>query len=174
MPHKKNELKSIIERRSLKELGLIIKTPNETNTQKLENDFKNSELFIKSFKFYNSLIDSIREVNCDTPYSIISTTNLFPYLCSDNPIIFENSNNPKIYKDDYIFPISGNKLFIKANRTTNFSPYLKMLTDIIIFKQAIKYVSCTDEKYIYILEETFKMYNMTIEELKIKVFEMLK
>lgn len=46
-----------------------------------------------------------------------------------------------------------------------------MVVDTIIFKQAVKYVSCTDERYIYALEENFKKYKVSLEEYKAAIFK---
>lgn len=77
---------------------------------------------------------------------------------------FPKCDFPKVYEDDYLFPLSGNRLFVKTIRRNNFPSYLRMVVDTIIFKQAVKYVSCTDERYIYALEENFKKYKVSLEE----------
>ena len=48
------------------------------------------------------------------------------------------------------------------------------MVDTIVYKQAVKYVSCTDERYIDILENNFEKYNISIEELKTEIFKKLK
>ena len=44
------------------------------------------------------------------------------------------------------------------------------MVDTLVYKQAVKYVSRTDERYIDILENTFENYNISVEEFKIEVF----
>lgn len=49
-----------------------------------------------------------------------------------------------------------------------------MLVDVLVYKQALKYVSCTDEKYIEMLDGTFEKQNITLEEFRAYIFEKLK
>lgn len=170
-PHRTNELKKIINKNDLASLGLKIINKNGERQKATEEEFKNNSEFVKSYKFYNSLMDSVRGYNCRTPYSILESHKNFPFLCSDSPVIFESAN-PKVYEDDYLFPLSGNRLFIKANRTSDFPPYLRMLVDAVVYKQAQKYVSCTDESYIENLETLLEKQN--IEELKAEIFNFIK
>lgn len=171
LPHRTNELKKIINKNDLASLGLKIINKNGERQKATEEEFKNNPEFFKSYKFYNSLMDSVRGYNCRTPYSILESHKNFPFLCSDSPVIFESAN-PKVYEDDYLFPLSGNRLFIKANRTSDFPPYLRMLVDAVVYKQAQKYVSCTDESYIGNLETLLEKQN--IEELKAEIFNFIK
>lgn len=171
LPHRTNELKKIINKNDLASLGLKIINKNGERQKATEEEFKNNSEFVKSYKFYNSLMDSVRGYNCRTPYSILESHKNFPFLCSDSPVIFESAN-PKVYEDDYLFPLSGNRLFIKANRTSDFPPYLRMLVDAVVYKQAQKYVSCTDESYIENLETLLEKQN--IEELKAEIFNFIK
>lgn len=174
LPHRMEELKNFINNNDLNTLGIALKDNYRIKDKQIEYEFKNSELFLKSYKYFNSLMDSKRGLNCNTPYTIIESTDRFPYLCSDNPVIFEKTNMPKVYEDDYLFPLSGNRLFIKTNRRENFPTYLRLMVDTLIYKQAVKYVSCTDERYIEILENNFIKYNISVEELKIDIFNRLK
>lgn len=169
LPHRKEELKSVIAQNDLKNLGISISN-NTVGDSISEENFKNSPQFLKSYRYYNSLMDSIRGVNCRTPFSILETHENFPYLCSDNPVIFEKDFLPRVYEDNYLFPLSGNRLFVKGKRRKNFPPYLRMLVDVLVYKQAIKYVSCTDEKYIGMLDLIFEKH-LSIEQLKSYVFD---
>lgn len=171
LPHRTNELKKVINKNDLSSLGLKIINKSGERQKATEEAFKNNPEFVKSYKFYNSLMDSVRGYNCRTPYSILESHKNFPFLCSDSPVIFESAN-PKVYEDDYLFPLSGNRLFIKANRTSDFPPYLRMLVDAVVYKQAQKYVSCTDESYIQNLETLLEKQN--IDELKAEIFNFIK
>jgi hypothetical protein len=174
LPHRKEELENVIKNNDLNSLGLEVKDFNGVKEKKIEEELKNSELFLSSYKYLNSLMDSMRGFKCKTPYTILESSDQFPYLCSDNPVIFEKSYMPKVYEDDYLFPLSGNRLLIKSNRRENFPLYLKLMADTLVYKQAIKFVSCTDERYIDILENNFEQYNISIDELKIIIFNKLK
>lgn len=104
LPHRTEELKTIIAENSLEKLGIFV-----SDDLVLEEKFKSSFQFLQSFRYYNSLLDSVRGMNCRTPFSILETHDKLPYLCSDNPVIFEKEFLPKVYDDDYLFPLSGNK-----------------------------------------------------------------
>ncbi|GEC79224.1 DUF4238 domain-containing protein [Flavobacterium aquatile] len=171
LPHRTNELEKILKNSDLESLGLKVIDKSGERQIATEEKIKNNPEFVKGFKFYNSLMDSVRGVNCRTPYSILESHENLPFLCSDSPIIFE-SENPKVYEDDYLFPLSGNRLFIKANRRSEFPSYLRMLVDAVVYKQAQKYVSCTDESYIGMLDTLFERQNM--EELKAEIFKRIR
>ncbi|MFD2561729.1 DUF4238 domain-containing protein [Aquimarina rubra] len=175
LPHKREELKKIIKNNDLNSLGVSMVDELGISDPEIEEKFKNSEIFLKGYKFHNSLMDSTRgyNYNCRTPYTIIESSNELPFLCSDNPVIFEKQN-PEVYKDDYLFPLSGTRLFMKTDRREDFPPLLRMMVDTLIFKQAVKYVSCTDEKHINILEENFERFNITVEGLKEDIFKRIK
>jgi hypothetical protein len=173
LPHQKNELEELIRVNNLNTLGLSIKIKDGENDPVLENEFKKNTEFIKGYKFYNSLMDSIRGVNCRTPFTILESTDKLPFICSDNPVIYEKQN-PKVFEDDYLFPLSGNRLFIKGNRRSNFDLYLRTMVDTLVFKQAKKNVCCTNEKSIEIMNEHFEKSNLSIEELKFEIFKKIK
>lgn len=171
LPNRTNDLMKILRNNDLLDLGLKILNKNGERQKDIEEEIKNNSEFVKSFRFYNSLMDSVRGVNCTTPYSIFENHKDFPFLCSDNPIIFE-SKNPKVYEDDYLFPLSDSRLFIKANGRGNFPPYLRMLVDAVVYKQAQKYISFTDEFYIEKLDTLLERQN--IEQLKAEIFQIIK
>lgn len=49
-----------------------------------------------------------------------------------------------------------------------------MLVDILVYKQAVKYITCTHEKYIEILENNFEKYGFSLEELKAEIFKRIR
>lgn len=173
LPHKDSELKSIIESNNLNQLGLEIKNSDGTNNIILEDEFKKNSQFLKTYKYLNSLMDSVRGYNCRTPYTIFETVSQFPFMCSDNPVLFKKSKDPKVFEDDYIFPLTGNKLFIRAKDTSELPAHLRIMVDTLIYKQAVKYVSCSDERYIEILDNNFEKKNISVEDLRIHIFDKL-
>ncbi|MFH7014656.1 DUF4238 domain-containing protein [Flavobacterium sp. FlaQc-47] len=173
LPHRKEELDIILKNNDLINLGLAIKNSDGTANTDFEQEIKNDPEFLKAYKFFHSLIDSVRGLNCRTPYTIIPKQANLPFLCSDNPVIFENLS-PNTFEDDYIFPLSGTRFFIKSNKRENFHHFLWLLIDIVIYKQAVKYVSCTHQEYIEMLDNSFEKYNMTLDELKAEIFKRLQ
>ncbi len=174
LPHRKTEIEEIINNNELSSLGLNVHNADGSVNLERAEELKNHPEFKKTFRYFNSLMDSIRGINCRTPYSIIERHEALPFLCSDNPVIFEKEFLPKVYEDDYIFPLSGTRIFLKCNRTKEFDDFLWLLIDTVIYKQAIKYVSCTHEKYVEILEENFIKYKMSVDELKTEIFKRIK
>lgn len=171
LPHKKEELMNIITNNNLSTLGLNVFNPNGTINEMQSEKIKNDESFPVIYKILASFMDSIKGFSCRTPYNISEKYHEFPYLCSDNPVIFEKDNYPNVYEDDYIFPLNGTKIFTKAPKPENVN---SVMVDILLYKQAKKYVTCTDEKYIEILDTCFNKYNMTVEEYKTECFKRLR
>lgn len=174
LPHRQKELEAIIQNNELQNLGLTVHNNDGTINKEAGEELKNKPEFLKAFKFYNSLMDSVRGVNCRTPYTIVEKYHELPYLCSDNPVIFENDFCPNVHEDDYMFPLSGTRIFLRAPRREQFDNFLWMLVDILVYKQAVKYVSCTHEKYIEILENNFEKYGFTLQELKAEIFKRIR
>lgn len=174
LPHRKKELENILENNELINLGLSVKNKDGTRNKISEDELKNDPEFLKAYKYFHSLIDSARGLNCRTPYSILERHEKLPFLCSDNPVVFEKDLAFNNFEDDYIFPLSGTRIFLKANRSEDFPSFLWMLIDIVVYKQAVNYVSCTHEKYIEMLDNNFEKYNMTLPELKSEIFKRIK
>ncbi len=171
LPHKKEELINIINNNDLPTLGLNVFNQDGTLNEVRSEILKNNDSFPVIYKLFNSLMDSIRGLDCRTPYQISEKYHEFPYLCSDNPVIFEKDSFPNVYEDDYIFPLSGTRIFIKAQRPEIVSP---IVVDTLLYKQAKRYVTCTDERYLEMLDYAFNKHNMTIEEYKTMCFKLLK
>ena len=173
LPHNKILLELILKENELKSLGFSV-----TNKINGERDIEHEEMlrnnpeFVKAYKILNALMDYARGFNCRTPFSIIPKHEQLPYICSDNPVIFRNKSE-NVYEDDYVFPLTGKRIFLKTKKRENFDHYIWMLSDILVYKQAKKYVSCTSVEYLKMLDDTFEKYNMTLEEFKEKFFERL-
>ena len=96
-----------------------------------------------------------------------------PAICSDNPIIFESST-PDIYYDDVIFPLTHTHVFVRAKGiNNNVLIHIKIAIDLIVLKQARKYVCCTDIKYVEMLNELYEKKYASIDQLKNEVFDSL-
>lgn len=176
LPHRKIDIEHLLQWNDLNAFGLILKNKDGTTdekTKELEIQLKNNPEFRKGLRYVITSADTARFINCNTPLTIQPTPGE-PYLCSDNPVLFEKKWFPKIYQEDFIFPLTGNKLFIRANKTSDYHFMFKLWVDILIYKQAVKYVSCTDEKYIDILEEHLNKYFRNVDDLRSTVFNELK
>ncbi|MFE3871927.1 DUF4238 domain-containing protein [Flavobacterium sp. ZS1P70] len=173
LPKNKNELETIVNISPTKELGFNVHNKNGSINIGASEELKNDSEFLKSYRFLTSLFDTVRGLHCRTPYTIIQKHEDLPYLCSDNPIIFGKDDFPDVYQDDYIIPLSGKRFFIKAKGGSKADYYLWLLIDIVIYKQAIKYVSCTHEEYLKMLDDNFEKYNVSLSELKKLIFKKL-
>lgn len=174
LPHRENLIEAIIENNDLTNLGLSIYSKDGSVNEKANEKFKKDPAFIKFFRLFNSFRDSVNGISCRTPFSILEKPHEVPFLCSDNPVIFENNLNPSVHKDDYIFPLSGSKIFIRAQKRNQFDVFLWILIDTLLYKQTVKYISCTDEKYIEILDNNFEKNGLSIEELRSEIFKRIK
>lgn len=165
-PYNKNTLQDYIKKYKLKQLGLKIIDKDGNHNEKLSEKFKNEPEFYKVYKLYNSLLDSIRGFNCRTQYHIFNRPKELPSICSDFPIIFNKNSAIKVYEDDYIFPLSQNRIFVKRNLTQKFNHQLHYLIDLILLKQSVNYFATSNEKYVEFLIELDKNNNYTIEKYK--------
>jgi len=173
LPHNKTRLEDIIKTSELSSLGFKVTNKDGTRNLETENEIKNHPEFVKAYKLFNALTDTVRGFNCRTPYNILPRPEQLPYLCSDNPVIFEKEN-PNVYEDDYVLPLTGKRIFLKTPKQSDFPHFMWLLFDIVLYKQAKKYISCTNLEYIDMLEETFLKYNMSLAEFKLEMFKRLK
>lgn len=177
LPHRDKDIEKIFNKEGLKGFALSIQTKDgkqNTSTKELEERLKKDSEFKKGLHFMMSMVDTVKTINCRTPLTIQPFMEGLPHVCSDNPVLFQNTLDPKVYEDDFIFPMSGNKFFIRAKRTKGFSLVFKLMVDTLVFKQAIKYVSFTDERYFHSLNEFYETHFSSITELRDRIFEYLK
>jgi len=173
IPSNYNEVRDIISRKTLKELGLII--TNEKNEQitkpELEKRLKSDNNFFKAMKSFFADISYPELFDCNTQLHILSVPNMLSSVCSDNPIICENPSRFRVYTDDFIFPLSSNRIFIRGKKREKVSAIIKPYIDLIIYKQAKNYVSFTNDNYRKDLDNIFHKLGYSLNELRKKVFE---
>lgn len=177
LPHRENEIEEMINKDGLNAFALSIQTKDgnrNSETKKIEERIIKDSEFKKSLHYLMSMVDTVKMINCRTPLTIQPFIEGLPHVCSDNPVLFENELNPKVYENDFIFPMSGNMFFIRAKRTEGFSLVFKLMVDTLVFKQAVKYVSFTDERYFNSLNEFYEKHFKSISELRNRIFEYLK
>lgn len=172
-PCNEKQLKYFIECHSLNELGLKIINSDGTHNIEISEDFKKEPEFYKIYRLYNSLMDAHRGFNCRTRYHIFIRPNNLPTVLSDNPIIFKNTESIKVYEDDYILPISNERIFIKKNLNKEFNHNLHHLIDLIQIKQSKNYFAYNNLEYINDLKNLDKKNNFTLEEYKSLLFDSL-
>lgn len=94
-----------------------------------------------------------------------------PSICSDSPIIFLNESQSNPYVDNFIFPLTNTIILFHGNMKSNIDCTIKLEIDLILLKQATKYVSCTDMNYIHVLNKYFESNCFILNDLRAKIFE---
>lgn len=162
IPANMKSLRNLIESKRFKNFGLKIQKGNlDLDDVDFENELKKNPNFIKFIKYLYPTFSYYETFECNTPLHIRSINEGGPLICSDNPIICRNPETFNIYTDDFIFPLNGTRLFIRGGSLreyseNEFSGIVKIEMDMLIYKQAIKYVSCTNKDYLFELERLYK------------------
>lgn len=175
IPNNYEQIKHLIKTKDIRELGIIIKNKkgDEVRVEEIESRFKKDPNFFKMMKFWLPIVTYPRLLECGTPLTIQSFPKGLPSICSDNPIIFLETIFPDIYIDDLIFPLTNELVLIRGNEINNVLSTIKIEIDLIVLKQAKKYVCCTDPIYITMLNRLFVENYSSVEELKGEVFNKL-
>jgi hypothetical protein len=176
VPTNYEQIKYLLKTKDLKAFGLILKstkTGEEVKDESFENKLRNDPNFFKAIKHILPYVTFKRLFDCRTPLRLQTVPEQLPAICSDNPIIFEESIFPDLYFDDFIFPISHKHVFIRGKIRDDVYNTIKIKIDLILLKQAKKYVSCTDQLYIEMLNKLFDDNYNSIDELKKEVFNEL-
>lgn len=174
IPANFDEIKNIVDRKKLKELGLILQnrvTGAKIEDEDLEMRIKTDPNFFKFMKSHFPAISFPEVFECKTPLHILPFPAGLPSICSDNPIISRNPKTFRVYSDDLIFPINSNKIFVRGNRSKDFYTSVKVSIDLITFKQAKHYVSCTNERYFDELNNLFDKHNNNLDDVRSYVFD---
>ena len=176
IPANFEEVKAIVSQKSLKELGLIIqntKTNKPLQNSDLEGKLKSDPNFFKAMKSHFPDISFPELFNCHTPLHILPFAPGLPSICSDNPIVCRYPETFRVYTDDFIFPINSTTLFVRAGQRKEFYTSAKIYVDMIIFKQAKMYVSCTDEKYIDGLDKLYNKHFNNLSQVRNYLFDLM-
>jgi len=176
LPFQIPKLKALAENRKLKTLGIIFrdKTNNEVvEDAELEEKIKKSgnlPLMLKSMYpglFYPLLFDRISKMR------IFNFPTNLPNLIGDNPIIMKKENSFTFYKDDFIFPLTPNKILVRSdNIVERVVANVKVEIDMYILMQS-SYTACTDLNYPRMLREVFLNEYQTLEFLRDCIFKKL-
>lgn len=177
LPHRREKLEAYLQKEDLKGFGLFVKNKegkSDNQTFIIEERIKNDKEFKKSLGFLMSMVETVKMIQCNTSLTIQPFIEGLPHVCSDNPVIFQNEENPNVHIDDFIFPLSGKLSFIRGEKASEFSLLFKLMVDTLIYKQAVRFVSFTDEKYFHSLNEFYDKFFSNTSELRDKIFEYLK
>jgi hypothetical protein len=170
-----NELtKAIIAEKGLNGLGILINNTLTNEVQlntELEKKLINNKSIYKvikywlPFKFLGRLFDN------DSPLTISSfIPGDLPSLICDNPLILRNPNKIDLYLDDFILPLSRDKVLVRTKKIKEKKQNtVRILIDLLLLKQARTFVSTTDLKYIPMLYELGENYK-SISDLREEIF----
>lgn len=177
LPTNYDDIRRIINEKELHELGLFIrsrKTNEIVRDEQTEMRIRSNPNFFKATKLILPFITYRRLLSCRTPLTIQTFPHQLPAVCSDNPVIFNGTNFPDIYYDDLILPLTHTHVFIRAKKLRNDAmTTIKIDIDLLVLKQARRYVSCTDMKYIEMLNRYYDSNYSSVAELKTKLFQTL-
>lgn len=172
-PTNYDQVKHLISTKDLSQLGLTIVNRQDQTTRnfEMEEKLKNDPEFFKVIKFWLPFVTFNRLLECRSPLTVHELPFQYPALCSDNPIIFQNTIYPDIYFDNLILPLSHHLFFFRGTLSENLLTTIKMEIDLLLLKQAKKYVSCTDTAYISFLNQYYSSNYSSVEELRAKIFK---
>lgn len=169
-------VKDLLKRKGLSGLGINIiskeskeVTPNSDVEKRLiqeESTYKLIKYLLPSLLFKN-LFDN------DSPLTILKfISGEKPSLINDNPLILRNPQNLDIYKDDFILPLSNDKVLIRTKKVKrSYQNTTRILIDQLLLKQAINFIGTTDLKYIPLLK--IEYINSNTENLRDTIFRNL-
>ncbi|WP_321515916.1 DUF4238 domain-containing protein [Marinifilum fragile] len=174
-PANYNEIERIIDRKKLADIGFEIKstTNKPIDIDSIEKRIKKDKNFAKMMKFWFPNISYPEIFNCNTPLHIMPFPEGFPSVCNDNPILVRDPDTFRVYNDDFIFPINNTKIFIRGKKLKRFTATVKIEIDMLMYKQAVKYVSCTDEKYLEHLDSLYENHYKSITVLRNRIFNQI-
>lgn len=166
-------VKDLLQKKGLSGLGLNI---SDTTTNQIllnsqfEKDIVENESSYKMIKYWLPCILFQNLIGNNSPLTILRfDIGEKPSLICDNPLILRNPQNFDVYKDDFMLPLSGDKVLI---RTKKIKPLYqnqdRVLIDLLLIKQANTFISTTDMRYIPQLNEIKK--DISIEELRNRIF----
>jgi len=175
VPSNFHKIEKMVSEKELKSLGLILR--NDKGEQvfdaEIESKIKNNPSFCNPMKFLIASISYTELFKCKTPLHISPFPKGFPFICSDNPIICRNPDTFRVYSDDFIFPLNSTLIFTRGQKIIDYRSTLKVEIDLLTYKQAKKYVSYTDIRYIQMLDSLFENSYKNLDDLRFSIFRQL-
>lgn len=167
-------VKRLLKTKKLSGLGLKIKD-NETNETLLDSEFERKMVanpsMYKMIKSWLPIALYQNIFNNDSPLTILKfNPGGAPSLISDNPLILRNPEKFDVYRDDFILPISRDKILIRTKRLKKqYQNRARVSIDHLLIKQANNFIATTDLKYIPLLQAID--YNISTEIYRKEVFD---
>lgn len=169
-------VKQLLKTKGLSGLGLKIKDKQTEETildSDIEKKLIENKSMYKMIKYWLPLALFQNLFGNDSPLTILRfNPGDIPSLVSDNPLILRNPENFDVYKDDFILPLSKDKILIRTKKLKKqYHNGIRVLIDNLLIRQANNFIATTDLKYIQ-LHQDFKKEKST-EQLRKEIFESL-
>jgi len=175
LPSQRQVIEDIANTRSLKQLGVAVidkTTFKEVNDEKFETKTKKNPIYVKFLRTILPITTYPKLFECTSPVTIFTFPKGLPAICSDNPLILRNPEKLDIYTDDFILPLTENKVMIRIKKLKpKFWSTVKVDIDMLLLVQAKEYVCCVDQKYPVLLKASFLKNYGSIDLLRKRVFE---
>jgi len=169
-------VKALLKEKGLNGLGFKIKnieTNEEIQNSEIEKDLIANETTYKIIKYWLPSLLYQNLYENDDPLTILQfNPGNKPALLSDNPLILRNPKDFDVYKDEFILPLSNDKILIRTKKVKEqYQNTTRVLIDHLLIRQSNSFISSTDLTYISMLKNLNK--NSTIEALRKEIFENL-
>jgi len=175
LPAQQPVLEKMAERRSLKQLGISLKNKDTGETvdhPEMEQRILQHPNYTKLLRSMMPLMTYPRLFDCKSPVTIFTFPKGLPAICSDNPLILRHPEKLDLYQDDFILPLTENKILIRIKKLKpNFWSTVKFDIDMLVLLQANEYVCCTDDRYPAMLKDLFQKKYQSINRLRTGIFE---
>jgi hypothetical protein len=161
----------------LNQLGVAVidrRTMKQVDPDQFAESIKDDPYYFKRLRNVVPAANYWNMVDCNWPCRAVKFPNLYPAICSDNPVILRHPVKADAFLDDLIFPLAPNKVFfrIKGMREI-FAPNIKFYIDMLMVIQASEYVCCIDQEYIQRLIAVFEQNFSSADEVREFIFEHL-
>lgn len=163
LPHVKEKTRKYIINLDFDKLGITI------NPQMIEEGHIYNPDFIK-FSNLVAPLGNFGRLNTSLVPQIFPFPEELPAIISDNPFIYQNEETFDLHTDPFLFPLSKTRVLFRTPTLKPFWNTIKVDIDLLIFKQAKRYVACTNEEYFYKLEDYFDKDIQSVEFLRYKIF----
>jgi hypothetical protein len=175
LPAQQPVLAKMAETPSLKQLGITLKNKDTGKTvdhPEMEQRILQHPSYTKLLRTMMPLMTYPRLFDCKSPVTIFTFPKGLPAICSDNPLILRHPEKLDLYQDDFILPLTENKILIRIKKLKpKFWSTVKIDIDMLVLLQANEYVCCTDERYPEMLKGLFLQKYRSIERLRMAIFQ---
>ncbi|TFF37714.1 DUF4238 domain-containing protein [Mucilaginibacter psychrotolerans] len=175
LPAQQPVLAKMAETPSLKQLGISLKNKDTGETvdhPEIEQRILQHPNYTKLLRTMMPLMTYPRLFDCKSPVTIFTFPKGLPAICSDNPLILRHPEKLDLYQDDFILPLTENKILIRIKKLKpRFWSTVKIDIDMLVLLQSNEYACCTDERYPAMLKDLFQKKYQSTDRLRAGIFE---